>query len=121
LPTALSAKWLSLWLKCELIALLFVRSIPYGIVTDTDMSSKIAGRFPIMFQWIKSCLPCDNGPENVSLAEAQLLMLKQCTHLCNRRINRCKGVISEHDLIVAQASNPGVLIKEIKRAQTSKE
>jgi hypothetical protein len=31
----------------------------------------------------------------------------------------CKGVISEHDLIVAQA-NPGVLIKEIKRAQTSK-
>jgi CBS domain-containing protein len=33
----------------------------------------------------------------------------------------CKGVISEHDLIVAQASNPGVLIKEIKRAQTSKE
>jgi CBS domain-containing protein len=27
---------------------------------------------------------------------------------------------SEHDLIVAQASNP-VLIKEIKRAQTSKE
>jgi CBS domain-containing protein len=31
----------------------------------------------------------------------------------------CKGVISEHDL-VAQASNPGVLIKEIKRAQTSR-
>jgi CBS domain-containing protein len=43
--------------------------------------------------------------------------------MCNRRWNQqidCKGVISEHDLIVAQA-NPGVLIKEIKRAQTSKE
>jgi CBS domain-containing protein len=41
--------------------------------------------------------------------------------MCNRRWNQqidCKGVISEHDLIVAQASNPGVLIKEIKRAQT---
>jgi hypothetical protein len=25
-----------------------------------------------------------------------------------------KDVISEHDLIIAQASNPGVLIKEIK-------
>jgi CBS domain-containing protein len=44
--------------------------------------------------------------------------------MCNRRWDQqidCKGVISEHDLIVAQASNPGVLIKEIKRAQTSKE
>jgi CBS domain-containing protein len=42
--------------------------------------------------------------------------------MCNRRWDQqidC-GVISEHDLIVAQASNPGVLIKEIKRAQTSK-
>jgi CBS domain-containing protein len=60
--------------------------------------------------------------ENVSLAEAQLLMLKNnVAHLCNRRYQQidCKGVISEHDLIVAQASNPGVLIKEIKRAQTS--
>jgi CBS domain-containing protein len=64
--------------------------------------------------------------ENVSLAEAQLLMLKNnVTHLCvtadgtNKSI--VKGVISQHDLIVAQASNPGVLIKEIKRAQTSKE
>jgi CBS domain-containing protein len=44
--------------------------------------------------------------------------------MCNRRWDNksiVKGVISEHDLIVAQASNPGVLIKEIKRAQTSKE
>jgi CBS domain-containing protein len=29
-------------------------------------------------------------------------------------------MINEHDLIIAQASNPGVLIKEIKRCQTSK-
>jgi CBS domain-containing protein len=43
--------------------------------------------------------------------------------MCNRRWNNKSivRVISEHDLIVAQASNPGVLIKEIKRAQTSKE
>jgi CBS domain-containing protein len=26
-------------------------------------------------------------------------------------------MINEHDLIIAQASNPGVLIKEIKRCQ----
>jgi CBS domain-containing protein len=54
-----------------------------------------------------------------------LLIKNNVAHLCvtadgtNKSI--VKGVISEHDLIVAQASNPGVLIKEIKRAQTSKE
>jgi hypothetical protein len=44
--------------------------------------------------------------ENVSLAEAQLLMLKQCdSFVRNRRwYNKSNvGVISEHDLIVAQA------------------
>jgi CBS domain-containing protein len=61
--------------------------------------------------------------ENVSLAEAQLLMLKNNAHLCVTADGTNKSivkVISEHDLIVA-ASNPGVLIKEIKRAQTSEE
>jgi CBS domain-containing protein len=103
-------------------------NVPIGIVTDTDMSSKIAtGRFPITVAVNKiMSTPVVTVPENVSLAEAQLLMLKNnVAHLCvtadgtNKSI--VKGVISEHDLIVAQASNPGVLIKEIKRAQTSKE
>jgi hypothetical protein len=35
-------------------------------------------------------------------------------------INRFKRCISEHDLIAAQANNPGV-IKEIKRSQNPKE
>ena len=30
-----------------------------------------------------------------------------------------KGIISEHDLIVSQANNPGVLIKQIKRTQSA--
>jgi CBS domain-containing protein len=64
--------------------------------------------------------------ENVSLAEAQLLMLKHnVTHLCVTQDgtdkSAVKGIISEHDLIAAQASNPGVLIKEIKRSQSSKD
>jgi CBS domain-containing protein len=63
--------------------------------------------------------------ENVSLAEAQLLMLKHnVTHLCVTQDGTdksdLKGVISEHDLIAAQANNP-VLIKEIKRSQNPKE
>ncbi|MFM2370222.1 MAG: hypothetical protein RL619_2548 [Bacteroidota bacterium] len=103
-------------------------NIPLGIITDTDMRSKIAtGRFPITIYVDKiMSSPVITVVENVSLAEAQLLMLKHnVTHLCVTQDGTdksvLKGIISEHDLIVAQASNPGVLIKEIKRSQNPKE
>ena len=53
-------------------------------------------------------------------------MLKHnVTHLCVTQDgtdkSALKGIISEHDLIVAQANNPGVLIKEVKRCQSPKE
>ncbi|TRX29638.1 CBS domain-containing protein [Flavobacterium franklandianum] len=103
-------------------------NLPIGIVTNTDMCSKIAtGRFPITTTLDKiMSSPVVTVIENVSLAEAQLLMLKyNVTHLCVTQDgtdkSAVKGVISEHDLIVAQASNPGVLIKEIKRSQTPKD
>ncbi|UPZ14517.1 DUF294 nucleotidyltransferase-like domain-containing protein [Flavobacterium humidisoli] len=101
---------------------------PIGIVTNADLSSKIAtGRFPIT-ETIDKIMssPVVTVLENVSLAEAQLLMLKHnVTHLCVTKDGTSKsvvkGIISEHDLIVAQASNPGVLIKEIKRSQLPKD
>lgn len=101
---------------------------PIGIVTHTDMCTKIAtGRFPITATIDKiMSSPVFTVVENVSLAEAQLLMLKyNVTHLCvtadGSDKSAVKGIISEHDLIVAQASNPGVLIKEIKRSQSPKD
>jgi len=102
--------------------------LPIGIVTDTDLRSKIAtGRYPltVLVEKIMSA-PVITVVENISLAEAQLLMLKHnVTHLCvtldGTDKSAVKGIINEHDLIIAQASNPGVLIKEIKRCQTSKE
>lgn len=101
---------------------------PIGIVTHSDMCSKIAtGRFPISCTIDKIMTsPVVTVVENVSLAEAQLLMLKHnVTHLCVTQDgtdkSTVKGIISEHDLIAAQASNPGVLIKEIKRSQSSKD
>ena len=103
-------------------------NIPLGIITDTDMRSKIAtGRYPVTISVDKiMSSPVITVVENVSLAEAQLLMLKHnVTHLCvthdGTDKSDVKGIISEHDLIVAQANNPGVLIKEIKRCQSSKE
>ncbi|MFA9191655.1 DUF294 nucleotidyltransferase-like domain-containing protein [Flavobacterium sp. FZUC8N2.13] len=108
--------------------IIFERNGPIGIVTHADLASKIAtGRYPIhtAVSNIMSS-PVVTVLENVSLAEAQLLMLKNnVTHLCvtidGTDKSTIKGVISEHDLIAAQASNPGVLIKEIKRSLSSKE
>jgi CBS domain-containing protein len=92
------------------------------------MRSKIAtGRFPLSATIDKiMAAPVITVPENVSLAEAQLLMLRgNVSHLCVTQDGSdksdIKGVIAEHDLIVAQASNPGILIKEIKRSQDAKD
>jgi len=104
------------------------QSYPIGIVTDADFRSKIAnGRFPLISTIDKiMSSPVITVPENVSVAEAQLLLLKHnVSHLCvtidGSDKSEVKGVISEHDLIVAQANNPGVLIKEIKRSLSSTE
>ena len=103
-------------------------NLPIGIVTDRDMRSKVAtGRYSITDTIDKIMdSPVITVVENVSLAEAQLLMLKHnVTHLCvtldGTTQSVVKGIISEHDLIIAQASNPGVMIKEIKRALASKD
>lgn len=109
-------------------AIIADNNIPIGIVTNTDMCSKIAtGRFSITTTIDKiMSSPVVTVVENISLAEAQLIMLRNnVTHLCVTRDGSdksdIKGIISEHDLIVAQANNPGVLIKEIKRSQSPKD
>lgn len=98
---------------------------PIGIVTDMDLRTKVAtGRYPITVTVDRiMSSPVITVPENVSLAEAQLLLLKNnVSHLCvtqdGSEKSEIKGVISQRDLVVAQASNPGVLIKEIKKSKT---
>jgi len=103
-------------------------NLPIGIVTDKDLRSKIAtGQFPITTEASKIMTsPVITVPEDLSLAEAQLYMLKYnvdylCVTVDGSDRSEIRGVISENDLVVAQANNPGVLIKEVKRAQTPKD
>ena len=103
--------------------LVHINNLPIGIITDADLRTKIAtGRFYITTHAnnIMSS-PVITVPENLSLAEAQLFMLRHnVTHLCvtsdGTDKTEIKGIISQQDLIAAQSNNPGVLIKEIKRA-----
>jgi CBS domain-containing protein len=99
---------------------------PIGIVTDMDLRTKVAtGRYPVTVTVDRiMASPVITVAENVSLAEAQLLLLKHnVSHLCvtvdGSEKTEIKGVISQRDLIAAQASNPGVLIKEIKRGKSA--
>ena len=109
-------------------AVISENNCPIGIVTDTDFRTKVATGKVEITSPISTIMasPVVTVSENISVAEAQLIMLKYgVTHLCvtfdGTDKSDIKGVISEHDLVVAQASNPGILLKEIKRSQSSKD
>lgn len=98
--------------------------LPIGIVTDKDLRAKIAtGLYTIDVSVDKiMSSPVITVEENLSIAEAQMLMLKNNVgHLCVTEdgTNQSKiiGIISEHDIVVAQANNPGVLLKQIRKAE----
>lgn len=100
--------------------------LPIGIVTDKDLRSKIAtGRYSIETTIDKvMSSPVITVTENLSIVEAQIMMLKyNVGHLCVTKDgtshSQISGIISEHDIVVAQANNPGVLLKQAKRAQNT--
>lgn len=102
--------------------------LPIGIITDRDLRAKIAtGQYPIDIDArtiMKS--PVITVPENISVAEAQMVMLKHGVgHLCVTKDGSNKsaitGIISEHDVIAAQSNTPGVLLKQTRRAGNAKE
>jgi len=107
-------------------ALVVENNIVQGIVTDADFRSKVAtGKHGIQ-SYIDKIMssPVITVPENISLAEAQLVMITHnLNHLCVTEDGTdktpVKGIISQSDLIAAQANNPGVLLKAIKRSQTA--
>ncbi|PZR12379.1 MAG: nucleotidyltransferase [Flavobacterium psychrophilum] len=102
--------------------------LPIGIITDRDLRTKIAtGQYPIETD-ARSIMksPVITVPENISVAEAQMVMLKHDVgHLCVTKDGTNKsvitGIISEHDVIAAQSNTPGVLLKQTRRASNAKE
>ena len=99
---------------------------PIGIVTDKDLRSKIATGLYTIDVTIDKIMsaPVITVADNLSIAEAQIMMLKNnVSHLCvtkdGSNDSEITGIITEHDIVVAQANNPGVLLKQCKRAQKS--
>ncbi|TXE06552.1 CBS domain-containing protein [Gelidibacter salicanalis] len=102
--------------------------IPVGIVTDVDLRNKvITGAYPIdtEVQHIMSA-PVLCYPKGVSISQAQLTMMKHnISHLCitadGTPNSKIIGVISQNDINVMRGSNPTVLMKAIKRSQSTKQ
>lgn len=99
-----------------------------GLITDADFRKKIA------FGTLNLEADCSSimqqnvtiVEESISVAEAQLLLLKNDTnYLCvtedGTENTRIKGMISERDIIKSQSNNPGVLIDEIRKAKNFEE
>jgi CBS domain-containing protein len=102
--------------------------LPIGIITDKDLRSKIATGLCSIQATAEEIMsvPVVTVPSNGSVAETQLMMLQHdvghlCVTLDGTRESEIIGIISEHDVVVAQANNPGVLVKQIKRAESAEE
>ena len=102
--------------------------IPIGIITDRDFRNKIAtGLYPILTpasEIMTSPVIC--YAPNVTIAQAQVAMMKHrisqfCITEDGTPNSKLLGIISEHDIVVSQGSNPSVLMKAIKRTQRTKE
>ncbi len=96
-----------------------------GLVTDAEFSKKIATGMYQIDDVINKIMNTNFivVDKNISVAEAQLLLLKNDTsHLCvtedGTQNSAILGVVSERDVINSQSNNPGILIKEIKSAHT---
>ena len=98
---------------------------PIGIITDKDLRTKIATGIVSITESVSKIMssPVITFPENTTVAEAQIGMLKhRITHLCITKDgtsnSKLTGILSEHDIIVLRENNPASLVKEIKRSHS---
>ncbi|WP_282073673.1 DUF294 nucleotidyltransferase-like domain-containing protein [Polaribacter atrinae] len=101
---------------------------PLGIITDKDLRIKIATGIISIEEPVTKIMsfPVITYPENITVAEAQIAMLKyKITHLCITKDGTpnsdLTGILSEHDIIVVRENNASALVKEVKRTSTTKQ
>jgi len=101
---------------------------PIGILTDKDLRRFIAtGKIALQAQ-VSDIMstPVLCVEPGISVAQAQLLLIQHgLGHLCVTENGSpdadIVGILSEHDIVNAQATNPMALLKAVKRAHSIKE
>ncbi|MGB4839100.1 MAG: DUF294 nucleotidyltransferase-like domain-containing protein [Saprospiraceae bacterium] len=100
--------------------------LPIGIVTDKDLRIKVVGGEISKERNITEIMssPVICVQPGLSIAELNIQMIKNnINHLAVTKDgttnSKLLGIISEHDLVVQQADNPSILIKEIRKSTSA--
>ena len=109
-------------------ALIARKNKPVGILTDKDLRRFVATGKVDLKAKAKEIMshPVLCVEPGMSIAQAQLMLLQhQVGHLCvtkeGESTSEILGILSEHDIVTAQASNPIALLKAIKRAKSAED
>ncbi|UOB17191.1 DUF294 nucleotidyltransferase-like domain-containing protein [Abyssalbus ytuae] len=101
---------------------------PIGIVTDQDFRESVATGNLSISSTVSNIMssPVICYAKGITIAQAQIALMKhRISHLCitedGTPNSEVVGVLSEHDIVVTQGNNPSVLMKAIKRANSTKE
>lgn len=102
--------------------------LPLGIVTDKDLRNKVATGLHTIKEPVKNVMsaPVLCYPKNLTIAQAQITMMKhKIGHLCitedGTPNSKLIGLVSEHDMTLMKGNNPSVLMKAIKRTNSTKD
>lgn len=98
--------------------------LPVGIITDTDFRKKVATGILPVFATASELMshPVACVQRHRTVATLIMKMMKQgIHHLCitedGTRQTPAIGLISQHDLLLAQGRNPGALMRAIRKSQ----
>ena len=98
---------------------------PVGITTDRDFRQQVVTGLVSTTRPISEIMssPVVTIPPERTVADVQIEMLQnRIHHLCITEDgtvdSKVLGIISEHDLLVVQANNPAVLVREIKKGKS---
>lgn len=96
---------------------------PKGIITDKDLRNQVAIGEVSIEESVSSIMsaPVFTIPKGLTVAEVQMFMIKNKIHHLAITADGTDqspliGVLTEHDLLVAQANNPAALLRKIKHS-----
>jgi CBS domain-containing protein len=103
-------------------------NLPIGIITDKDLRDKVATGLISIEQRAKHLMsaPVLCYPKTISMTQAQMAMMKhRVNHLCITKDGtpntKIIGVLSRNDVIAMKGNNPDILMKAIKRSNSTKQ
>ncbi len=100
------------------------KQLPVGIVTDKDLRHRVATGEVGIGEAVRSIMssPVVTIAPELTVADVQMKMVQhRIHHLCitedGTSQSQVCGVITEHDLLVLQANNPAILVRQIRRTR----